>query len=148
MTKLSSSLRWLVAAVATVLLAAPALAAEKKSKYPKPYPREVCAVSEEKLGGMGEPFVFVHEGQQIKLCCKSCKKDFDANPAKFLARIEEEAKKVKKYPGKTCLMSGEPLPADAPASIFKGQEFKFCCEDCQKKFDKEPAKYAAKLPKN
>lgn len=135
-------------AAACVALPASALAAEKKAKYPKPYPLEECVVSGEKLGSMGEPFVFEHSGQQVKLCCKGCKKDFDANPKNFTAKIEDAAKKVKKYPAKTCIMSGEPLPTDGPASIFKGQEFKFCCTDCQKKFDKEPAKYAAKLPKN
>lgn len=140
---------YLTALVMTgVALSTTLWAAESKKKYPKPYPMEVCVVSGEKLGGMGEPFVFEYEGQQVKLCCKSCKKDFDADPKKFVAKIEEAAKKVKKYPAKTCIMSGEPLPADGPASIYKGQEFKFCCEDCQKKFDKDPAKYAAKLPKN
>ncbi len=123
-------------------------AGEPKKKFPKPYPMEVCVVSGEKLGEMGEPFVIEHQGQQVKFCCKGCKKDFDADPKKFMAKIEEAAKKVKKHPAKTCLMSGEPLPAEAPASIYKGQEFKFCCEDCQKKFDKDPAKYAARLPKN
>ena len=55
---------------------------------------------------------------------------------------------MKKYPAKTCVISGEPLGEDAPASIYKGQEFKFCCKNCQKKFDKEPAKFADKLPKS
>lgn len=129
-------------------LSAALWAGEPKKKFPKPYPMEVCVVSGEKLGEMGEPFVIEHQGQQVKFCCKGCKKDFDADPKKFMTKIEEAAKKVKKYPAKTCLLSGEPLPADGPASIYKGQEFKFCCEDCQKKFDKDPAKYAAKLPKN
>lgn len=135
--------------LATAFLAAPALtlAAEKKEKPVKPYPMEVCAVSGEKLGGMGEPFVFEHEGQQIKLCCKDCQKEFTKDPKKVMAKVEEAAKKVKKYPAKTCVMSGEPLGGDAPASIYKGQEFKFCCKNCQKKFDKEPAKFADKLPK-
>lgn len=135
-------------AMACTALTTSLCAAESKRKHPKPYPMEVCVVSGEKLGSMGEPFVFVHEGQQVKLCCKGCKKDFDAGPKKFVAKIEEAAKKVKKYPAKTCIVSGEPLPADGPASIYKGQEFKFCCTDCQKKFDKEPARFAAKLPKN
>ena len=36
--------------------------------------------SGEKLGEMGEPFVFVHEGREIKLCCKDCQKDFKKDP--------------------------------------------------------------------
>jgi len=36
---------------------------------------------------MGEPYVFVHEGQQIKLCCDGCLKDFKKEPAKYLAKL-------------------------------------------------------------
>ena len=65
--------RLLLAATAAVLTASPLLlAADKKTKAPKPYPMEACVVSDEKLGGMGEPFVFEHEGREIKLCCKRC----------------------------------------------------------------------------
>jgi hypothetical protein len=53
----------------------------------KPYPLDVCIVSGEKLGSMGEPIVIVHQGQQIKLCCKSCKPDFEKEPAKFLSKL-------------------------------------------------------------
>ena len=58
----------------------------------RPYPLEVCPVSGEKLGGMGEPVVFVHQDQEIKLCCKNCRKDFDAEPAKYLAKLTVPAK--------------------------------------------------------
>jgi YHS domain-containing protein len=71
-------------------------AAEKKSEKAKAYPLDTCLVSGEKLGEMGKPFVFVHEGQEIKLCCKSCKKDFDKDPAKYLKKIQDaEAAKKK-----------------------------------------------------
>ncbi|MEJ5239550.1 hypothetical protein [Limisphaera sp. VF-2] len=53
----------------------------------KPYPLDVCLVSGEKLGGHGAPYVFVHEGQEIKLCCKSCLKDFRAEPARYLQKL-------------------------------------------------------------
>ena len=122
-------------------------AEDKKAKAVKPYPMETCVVSGEKLGGMGEPFVFEYEGREIMLCCKSCKKDFDKAPKPFVAKVDDAAKKVKAYPLKTCIMSGEPLPADAPAAVYKEQEFKFCCKDCKKNFAKDPAKNAAKLPK-
>jgi len=62
----------------------------------KPYPLDTCAVSGEKLGGsMGEPYVFVYEGQEVKLCCKSCLKDFNKEPAKFVKKIDEAAAKPK-----------------------------------------------------
>ena len=42
---------------------------------------------------MGEPFVFMHEGQEIKLCCKSCQKDFKKTPNKFLNKLKKTEKK-------------------------------------------------------
>ena len=58
----------------------------------KPYPLDTCVVSGEKLGSMGNPVVFVHEGQEIKLCCKNCRPDFDKDPAKYLAKLGGQAK--------------------------------------------------------
>lgn len=56
----------------------------------RPYPLKTCVVSDEKLGGdMGEPYVFVHQGQEIKLCCKSCLKDFNKDTAKYLKKIAD-----------------------------------------------------------
>ncbi len=55
----------------------------------KPYPLDVCIVSGEKLGSMGEPHVFVHEGQEIKMCCDKCMPKFNKNPAKYLAQLKE-----------------------------------------------------------
>lgn len=63
--------------------------AESKAK---PYPLDVCIVAGSKLGSMGEPFVLVHEGQELKFCCESCKPKFDAEPAKFLAKLTPDAK--------------------------------------------------------
>ena len=53
----------------------------------KPYTLDVCIVSGEKLGSMGAPVVYVHEGQEVKLCCKSCLPDFKKEPAKFLVKL-------------------------------------------------------------
>jgi YHS domain-containing protein len=53
----------------------------------KPYPQDKCIVSDEKLGVEGKPVVFAHEGQEIKLCCQDCRKELDANPSKFLAKL-------------------------------------------------------------
>lgn len=68
----------------------------KTDSKPKAYPLDKCIVSDEKLGEMGEPFVFVHDGQEIKLCCKSCQKDFNKNPAKFMKKLAKAEKAEKK----------------------------------------------------
>ena len=71
------------------------LAADAKAKA-KPYPLKTCIVSDEKLGEMGDPYSFVYQGQEIKLCCKSCQKDFNKDPKKYLKKLEEAAAKQKK----------------------------------------------------
>lgn len=63
---------------------------------PKPDLLKTCPVSGEKLGGdMGKPYIFVYQGQEIKLCCPMCKKDFEKDPAKYIAKIRAADKKAK-----------------------------------------------------
>jgi YHS domain-containing protein len=81
-------------------LAAPvaAIAADQKAgKKAKPYVLKTCIVSGEKLGEMGDPVAYVHEGREIKFCCKDCVKTFKKDPAKYVKKIEAaEAKQGKK----------------------------------------------------
>ena len=92
-----------LAALTCSLLAAPftGLSADskgdKKDEKAKPYPLKTCVVSDEKLGGdMGDPYVFTRDGREIKLCCKSCLKDFNKDTAKYIKKIEAAEKKAKK----------------------------------------------------
>jgi YHS domain-containing protein len=82
--------------LAGILITATALpAGDAKGEKPKPYPLKTCLVSDEKLGEMGDPYVFVHKGQEIKFCCKGCLKDFNKDPEKFLKKLQEKAKSGK-----------------------------------------------------
>ncbi len=72
-----------------------AFAGNQKEK-PKPYPLKTCVVTGEKLGEMGKEYVFVHEGREVKLCCKGCLKDFKKDPAKYVKKMEEAEAKAKK----------------------------------------------------
>ena len=84
-------------ALTVVYLGAPlAVSAQDKKDAPKPYPLDKCIVSDEKLDSMGKPFVFTYEGQEIKLCCKSCQKDFKKDPAKYLKKLQGAGKADKK----------------------------------------------------
>lgn len=85
-----------VTGLVTAFLAAPlaSFAADAKAKV-KPYTLTTCVVSGEKLGGMGKAYVFDYEGREIKLCCKSCEKDFKKDPAKYVKKIEEAEKAAK-----------------------------------------------------
>jgi hypothetical protein len=61
---------------------------EAETAAAKPYPLDTCLVSGEKLGEMGKPFEIVHEGQQIKFCCKNCAPKFAKDPAKYLSKLK------------------------------------------------------------
>ena len=63
---------------------------------PKPDLLTTCPVSGDKLGEMGKPFVFVYQGQEVKLCCPDCKADFDKDPKKYMKLIRAADKKQKK----------------------------------------------------
>ena len=88
--------------IAAVLLAAfctapfASLAADSKTEKLKPYTLKTCVVSGDKLGEMGDPFVYAYEGREIKFCCKGCVKDFKKDPAKYLKMIDEAEAKAKK----------------------------------------------------
>ena len=82
-----------LAVVGTAYLAA---AADEKPKTKlKPYTLKTCVVSGDKLGEMGDAYVFEYEGREIKFCCKGCVKDFKKDPAKYLKKIEEAEKAQK-----------------------------------------------------
>ena len=77
--------------MALSLLATPMVARaadEAPAEKAKPYPLQTCLVSGEKLGEMGDAYVFTHESQEIKLCCKDCLKEFQKEPAKYLKKLE------------------------------------------------------------
>jgi hypothetical protein len=49
------------------------------------YPLKTCVVSGEDLGK--EPYVFTHNGQTVKLCCKDCLAKFDKEPDNYMAKL-------------------------------------------------------------
>jgi YHS domain-containing protein len=56
---------------------------------PDDYPLDVCVVSGQKLGSMGEPVVITHEGQEVRFCCAGCIDAFKADPQKYLRKIAD-----------------------------------------------------------
>jgi hypothetical protein len=78
-----------IAVLALLLTACNSEKKEEASLTPSAdYPLKVCVVSGEKLGSMGKPHVVKHEGTEVQFCCKNCVKDFNADPKKFVAKIE------------------------------------------------------------
>lgn len=85
-TTLRSLLSTALLALTLAAFSAPetASAAEKA----KAYPLKTCLVSGNDLDSMGGPVTKVYNGQEIKFCCKPCVKKFEANQAKYLAKLK------------------------------------------------------------
>jgi YHS domain-containing protein len=64
-----------------------------------------------------------------------------------VAPAADPASAAKPYPLSTCIVSDEKLgEMGKPEMVdYKGQQVGFCCKSCVGDFDKEPAKYLAKL---
>ena len=73
--------------------------------------------------------------------------DQDAHKDHKHAEGGDKAAKAKPYPLEKCVVSGEKLgEMGKPVTLtYKGQEMKFCCKDCVKKFNKDPKKYLKKM---
>lgn len=86
--KTSTTILLPIARLAIILVActSPARAAAVELK---PYPFKVCVVSGNELGSMGKIVTKVYEGQEMKFCCKPCVKKFEANPARYLAKLKK-----------------------------------------------------------
>lgn len=69
---------------------------EKEKKDKDSYPLTTCVVSGDKLDEMGEPYIFKHEGKEVRLCCEKCLKKFNADPEKYMKKIEDAKAKEKK----------------------------------------------------
>ncbi len=94
----------LIAAALAVTLCSARAGEQKKDTYPL----TTCVVSGEKLGEMGEPYIFQYEGREVRFCCKKCRKDFLKEPATYLKKIDDAT-------AKTTATAPTPAPAPAPA---------------------------------
>jgi YHS domain-containing protein len=114
------------------------------------YPLKTCVISGGTLGGdMGEPFNYIYGNRLVRFCCKQCQADFDKDPARYLARIDQAVIASQKagYPLQTCPVSGEKLGAmGKPVDYVVGNRLvRFCCPNCIAAFNKDPLPALAKL---
>ncbi len=54
----------------------------------KAYNYEQCLVIEKPLTFGGGPFTRVHEGREVKFCCRPCIKTFEADPKIWMAKLD------------------------------------------------------------
>jgi len=113
----------------------------------------------------------VHEGHTYYFCADGCKKQFEADPKKYLAAGHDHAPaapamKSPMAPEQAAAKGAASAPAAEPATVtdlvcgmnidpkeaaaaglksdYQGKTYYFCAEDCKKQFDAEPGKFAGK----
>lgn len=144
------------ALVSLACVALPALAqdaagtaAQKKNpRHGDPYMLDVCPVSKEKLGSMGDPIVKVHKGRELRFCCKGCIKEYKNDPEAVIAAADKLIieRQMHYYPIKTCIVSGEPLEKTVDV-VYMNRLVRLCCKGCKKEFNGDPKAIIAKLDK-
>ncbi|MCB2156780.1 hypothetical protein KQI84_18030 [bacterium] len=120
-----------------------AIIAQQKDNYPL----KTCVVSGEELGSMGEPLMRVYDNRLVEFCCGGCIKTFEADPEAYFEKIDNAviAQQKDSYPLKTCVVTGEPLPAEPIMVVSGTQLVELCCPACKKAVKADPAKYVAKI---
>ena len=106
-------MRFTLTATALSLFLAGALQAEDApgaQTAPKSYPLKTCLVSGADLGGMGNPIVKIYDGQEIKFCCGGCPKEFNKDPATYIAEMNKQVAALSSAP------KGTVAPAANPAA--------------------------------
>ncbi len=111
------------------------------------YPINKCMITDEELGGMGEPVDIVVNNRLVRLCCGGCEDAIRAEPEKYIAMLDKAAieAQLKSYPLKTCPITDEELGPLAVNAVYGGKLVRFCCEHCVADFLKDPATYMAKI---
>ena len=102
-------------------------------------------------GPLGDkPLIYQHEERELRFTDQKSLDAFKADPAKYLPKVDQQMieQQLPFYPLDTCMISGDKLGGDmgkAVDLIYKNRLVRFCCNDCVKDFQKDPAKYIAKL---
>jgi len=79
-------MKTIIAIIATALIAGFSGASAAPGKT-KSYPKDICIVTDNKLGSMGRVITKTYGDQEVKFCCKPCVGKFEKNPAKYLKKL-------------------------------------------------------------
>jgi len=148
--------RWITTAAAIALVLMLVLGAGPADPQPPaakgdPYPLDTCAVAGTKLGSMGEPVIYNHQGREVRFCCKGCIPAFEKDPEKYLKPVDEKIirQQLPSYPLATCIvMENDPLddPEIKPFNlVYHNRLVRFCCKGCTRDFNKDPEPFLKKL---
>jgi len=113
------------------------VAAQRKALAARPKTQVTCPVSQEPA----DPEVFVErDGKKVYFCCKGCAKKYKKNPDEYATSLANSFTYQTK-----CPVTGEEIDPTAFTTAANGMNIYFCCKGCDKKFFKDPKKYAPNL---
>ena len=125
---------------------------EEKKEAPRTalYPLDTCPLSGKKLGSEGEAVIFDYRGREFRFSSKDCIMNFMKDPEGSIAKIDAAIiqQQLPNYPMTTCLVSGDAFGGEMGEPInkvYQNRLVRFCCKMCQPDFEKDPAKFLAKL---
>lgn len=112
-----------------------------------PYPFSTCPVTGEQLGGMGEPFVKLYDGREVRFCCDGCTEGFEKDKAGNFAKLDEKIVKdqLPLYPLRTSVVSGKDLPEHPVDFVFGNRLVRVRDEAERAEFQKDPKRHLAVL---
>lgn len=111
---------------------------QRKALAKLPKVQVTCPVSGEPVDS--KVSIEQKDGKKVYFCCKDCVKKYEADPSKYAASLAGS------YTYQTrCPVMGETIDPKAFIKLKTGETIYFCCKGCDKKFLKDPAKYAPNL---
>ena len=113
------------------------VAAQRKTLAGRAKVQVKCPVS----GKPADPDRYVEVGgKKVSFCCMGCAGKYKKNPGAFKTALANS------YTYQTkCPVMDEEIDPLVSTTLASGQTVYFCCKGCDKKFTKNPAKYAEKL---
>ncbi|MEE2906387.1 MAG: hypothetical protein VX527_00995 [Planctomycetota bacterium] len=114
------------------------------------YPLQNCLASGRPIDVKGTPTNSVYGNQLMRFCCGGCAAYVQEDPVrlkKAMATLDAAytAQQLATYPLSTCVVSGEPLGDKAVNVVIGSHLVRLCCAQCEKKFNRNPRPYMAKL---
>ena len=124
-------------------------AAERQGEI---YPLDTCPISGSKLGTMGDPVIYLHEGREIRFCCEGCIPKFKRSPISAIEKIDAAITEAQKadYPLDVCIVSGDKLSKNVHKGfrpVIGNRYFLLCCGGCIGKVKADLPKYLDILDK-
>jgi YHS domain-containing protein len=114
------------------------VAAQRKAMASLPKVQVTCPVTRKPV----DQEVSIEQGDlEVYFCSEGCIARFEKDPAKYEAKLANGYT----YQAKCPVRGGDIDPQVFVVGRADGQRVFFCCAGCDKKFLKNPAKYAAKL---